>query len=65
MNIKLAGKVNILIIVGFPGLHAGSQGFFKTQVGRPAILEQGTTSSLKRPRRSQWDRYSSLFVPDE
>ena len=35
MNIKLAGKVNILIIVGFPGLHAGSQGFFKTQVGRP------------------------------
>ena len=38
MNIKLAGKVNILIIVGFPGLHAGSQGFFKTQVGRPEFL---------------------------
>ena len=37
MNIKLAGKVNILIIVGFPGLHAGSQGFFKTQVGRPVF----------------------------
>ena len=39
MNIKLAGKVNILIIVGFPGLHAGSQVFFKTQVGRPESVE--------------------------
>ena len=38
MNIKLAGKLNILIIVGFPGLHAGSQGFFKIQVGRPACI---------------------------